>query len=503
MRGVLNADDFADRLRRIRADYEGIYQLSIKKIRQQFANNLTGKVPPDVDSLLEAHLRQYFINGFLKALNWRFGVSPDEGLPNLIPEAPIQSTFEGTTRFLDYLGMDGVLGKALLIVETKRPSSSLPVPRNNEIIEEESIANLISKALAGKSKVRGVTQDWQEWLQTLRDYVQSVKDQSQEAPKRVVLTNGEWLILFADPEDAFLSTNPTSAKIRVYKDCNRIEECAAEICGLLEYQKVVGRTPALEVGQVAFHIQPTLVDTAMYGLRLLYIEKPDFWNPLPIITVLPVVFIRSKVGVWFRIENRTDGINLPHKSEQIPEHLKSVQEQAFQLLNDINHKLNINLIPDSLTNHYSSEERFNELKAIFKLPGILGKYEEYLIVTGDNTHYLKEEPTVTNCPYHSWQNSFQEKCSTTSVVRPTINNPRTLFVSGTLHHCSHKDIFSAKSSQITPNNRERCGNRSGEDYEAFCEIWRFEEHLCCRVCVFEKVCTKAEVFTQLPCKSID
>ena len=34
----------------------------------------------------------------------------------------------------------------------------------------------------------------------------------------------------------------------------------------------------------------------------------------------------------------------------------------------------------------------------------------------------------------------------------------------------------------------------------FCEIGRFEWHLCCRTCAFEEVCTKAEVF-HLPCQN--
>jgi len=39
---------------------------------------------------------------------------------------------------------------------------------------------------------------------------------------------------------------------------------------------------------------------------------------------------------------------------------------------------------------------------------------------------------------------------------------------------------------------------SGEEGQAFCEIWCFEQHLCCRTCVFEEVCAKSEVF-RLPC----
>ena len=58
----------------------------------------------------------------------------------------------------------------------------------------------------------------------------------------------------------------------------------------------------------------------------------------------------------------------------------------------------------------------------------------------------------------------------------------------------------AKSCRITLENRDRCGSRSSGEQGAFCEIWRFEQHLCCRTCAFEDVCTKAEVFQGLPCK---
>jgi hypothetical protein len=35
----------------------------------------------------------------------------------------------------------------------------------------------------------------------------------------------------------------------------------------------------------------------------------------------------------------------------------------------------------------------------------------------------------------------------------------------------------------------------------FCEIFSFEEYLCCRVCAFEEVCTKAPAF-RLPCERL-
>ena len=75
---------------------------------------------------------------------------------------------------------------------------------------------------------------------------------------------------------------------------------------------------------------------------------------------------------------------------------------------------------------------------------------------------------------------------------------RVYIVSGEIYHCAHRDVCSAKASQITVGNRGQCGPRSGQEGQAFCEIWRFEQYLCCRACVFGEVCIKAPAF-RLPC----
>lgn len=131
-----------------------------------------------------------------------------------------------------------------------------------------------------------------------------------------------------------------------------------------------------------------------------------------------------------------------------------------------------------MADHYADQDLFNELPTVSKLDRI--KYEEFLIVTGKNTHYLLKEPTVLNCPYHDWDNSDAEGIAIghSPIKRPRVKDPRTIFVSSEQHHCSHRDVQSAKSSQITSANRDRCGQRSGKDNSAFCEIWQFEEHLC-------------------------
>lgn len=126
MSRVRNSYEFLRRLRGISGAYDQLFRPRIDKIRNQFSRTPLGAVPPDVDESLEAHSRAYFVNGFLAALNWRLDVTPEDGLPNLIPEAPVSSSETGRRRFLDYLGFERGTTRPLLVVETKRPSAPLP-----------------------------------------------------------------------------------------------------------------------------------------------------------------------------------------------------------------------------------------------------------------------------------------------------------------------------------------------------------------------------------------
>lgn len=503
MKRVRNSDNFSTRICSIHDEYNYTYQPRIEAIRKQYA------VEPELiklekekllDNSLEHHTRQYVVDHFLKALNWHF----ETDLPNLVAEAPVYSIGEKTTRFLDYLGVDKHRQKSLLIVETKRPNSKLPLPKGNRTGKPprgESYESLISSSLSDNNQL---TEEWQDWLKTLRDYSQSIKVGSGQSPKRVVITNGDWLILFADPENAFSSQFPNQNNIFVYENWSKIEEKSGEIFGLLEYYEILGIAPSLSLGEINFHLNPEKLDRAMFGVRLMYLEDPDFYlDSSPRIKVVPIIFIRSINGVWFRIEAQNPNhIKLiPTDSDDLEQHLTEFELLAFDLLNKINEKLETYLTCSSLSEHYDNPNLFSELTSVTKINN--SQCEEFLIVTGKSTHYLLRESTIPNCPYHYWDKSNMEGCATGThpVKNSKISNPRTIFKTDIEHHCSHRDIMTAKSSKITIENRDRCGSRSSENQGAFCEILKFEEHLCCRTCAFEEVCTKAEVFRILPCKN--
>jgi hypothetical protein len=492
---VPNAYEFLRRFRKACDDYNRLFEPRIAKVRAEYAKSPVGKPPPSVDESLEAHIRVYVVNALLAALNWRLDAKPEDGLPNLIPEAPIASEEKGTTRFLDYLGFERQTNSPLLIVETKRPSSVLPQPMTP--FDSSSDPEIISRGLAGEPLMG----QWSEWLASLRDYARSVHAKARQTPRRVVLTNGKWLVLFLEPDDAFVKEPPPKPnRILVFPYRSDIEQSDielryTELFRHLEYGIVSREMSGLTPGELPLHVARDAIDRIMHGLRLRYIEQPGIYQPSPVIKVAPVIFLRSRYGTWLRVETPPGDYEVPHQPGRILQHLTKVQKAATDLLCQTNNALGTRLQPSPLAKHYENEESFDLVRGIVEC-----SEDEFLVVTGDKTHYLLPESSVPQCLHHDWgqSNIAGVACNPGPIMGRSIE-PRAFFISSEVHHCAHRDVAAAKASQITAENRMRCGARSGQDGQAFCEIWRFESHLCCRTCAFEEVCTKAEVF-HLPCQ---
>jgi hypothetical protein len=328
----------------------------------------------------------------------------------------------------------------------------------------------------------------------------SIHRKTGQVPKRVVMTNGEWLILFLEPVEAFLNDDdhpcPPEA-ILVYPNASDIANRSAELYRALEHQHVLDEVPFLAPAELPFHVTGPSVRFAMHGLRLRYEQSHALKTPSPIIHVAPVVILRTELGATIRVEKPHEQFELPHAPGQLGAHLAAVGDAAQGLLHDISERLERPLVPTLLDDHFQDPDSFAAQKAVAR-----SSDDEYFIVTGQHTHYLLAEPSVPDCPHHEWG-----KSNAAGVGAPpgpiTVSNvkERSFFPSGERHHCAHGNVLLAKSSEITAENRARCGPRSGEDGEAFCEIWGFEQRLCCRTCAFERVCTNVHVF-QLPCQAL-
>ena len=485
MSRVRNANEFLLKFRKIQQGYRKLFAPRIKSVRLKYTGT---PLENDSNNILEHHGREYVVNAVLAALNWRMDRNPQDDLPNLLPEASVRSHRTNTIRRLDYLGLEKDTDKPLLIVETKRPSTRLPYLHG-----ASSHSEVIVQGLKGHE----LGSEWDGWLTDVKDYVCSVHNQTQNLPRRVVITNGDWLVLFLDPSNSFLEPGTfDSASVIVFTDSSDIERRYSELFNNLEFGSVLDKIRPLTLGELAFHIEGSALERVMHGLRLRYIDQPGIFNPKPIIKVAPVLFLRSIYGSWLHVENPPAEYEIPHARDKLQEHLEDLESAGRDLLKEVNRRLGIALQPSALSKHYDDEDTFNTLHSIVECSN-----DEYKIVTGDETHYLLQRPSILDCPYHDWSDcNAQNVASGSSPIVKRSIEPRSFFMSGETHHCAHKDVNSAKAAPITNTNSTRCGRRSGQDRDAFCEIWRFEEHLCCRTCAFEEVCTKTDVF-QLPCGS--
>lgn len=486
----LHAGQFRDRFASLRVDYEQWYRKDIERIRVANSNNPTGKPPQLIDYCLEYHARTYIINGMFEALNWPLQCK--DGLPALIPEAPVESLEKGTRRFLDYFGLSLTTRKPLIVIEAKRPYLQLPSDNN--------LPERITAGIKGDS----IGSEWNEILSTLGDYIHSTAVHYSYAPLRAVITNGSWLILFLNPAQTFVNGNPDPGDIIVYIDHDEICKKAAEVWQYLEYSNIAGNTEtrSYSVGDLPFCIDASKIKTITLGLRLVYGNTPTQRKAKPHINILPVVLIASQDNVWIYVkDNHHDGFDLPHKYQQLADHLHDVNVYSLELLTEVAQTLQLQINLSPITAHYKQEEgmfsKFRGVNDITAYPN--DGTQRFILVTGATSHFLSETPSVVDCKYHVWNNARAEGAAALDgpVVMASLS-PKSFFEDNLAHHCTHTAVYAAKTSQLNQENRQKCGCRSNPDGAAFCEIIQFEEFLCCRTCVFESICTNVALF-HLPC----
>jgi hypothetical protein len=500
---VNNATEGLQLFRNELRKFSQYYKPRIEQLRHEYSENPLNQAPPRLDDLLEAHGRKYLIDRLLLSLNWNIVLEDDAEATNLVPEAPIGSVGHGTTRYLDYFGFEHETDQALLIVEAKRPGSPLPRLKNKPARKSETLPNLdVAEAILAGLKGEQLLYEWGEWLDTLKDYFQRVQQRADSPPRRVVITDGDWCIIFREPETTLLYPSRSICDhISVYLPSGSSEIGAVfesnfnEIFGCLEYRCLARQIRSLTIGELNFHVPPGARTTMIRALHLKYNELENlYYAASPRIEVSPLLFLRVEGREWLRIEARAPE-DVPTSEEKLIDHIDSVRAKAEQLTDAVKERLQVEPTWLSIDDHFADQASFNLLRGVSE-----SRTNEFVLITGKETHFLRKQPTVKACPFHDWQKIrvISERRPTDAPLSAPSTDQRAFFPTPGSHHCAHQHVYMAKSSQITEANRLDCGPRSGENHAAFCEIFPFERHLCCRTCVFEEVCTKASAF-HLPC----
>jgi hypothetical protein len=490
-----NAGEFRDAFWKIREEFRKRHERRLQHIAAVYAR----EEAEANRRILEHGLRVYLLDGFLDTLNWNLFGGDFTG-PTLFPEVSVESLQTRTVRRMDYLGVQCDTERPLLNIEAKRPS---PLPRgvdwnggapSNAIKQDfvEKVSRAMVHVRSNRPQDSDIGSDWWDSLATLRDYARSVHARVGSAPRRSAMSDGNWLLIFTDPQRSFVEDDPDAALLQVFF-LDYLDTDFADVFNLLEYQRVLGDTGSLSPAQVPFHVKAEQIGHALHGVRILRTRKPSIFRAAPQILVQPLLFLRTLAGGWFTIEDRTE-FTLPADHATLPQHLEEVQSKAAALLDEVGQRLGMNLTVGTLEDHYANGTDFAALPGVRRERA--GEEQQYLVVTGRASHYLQLYPTVENCPYHEWL----PDTGTLSKIHVSTITPPAHFPAGADHHCAHRDVSDIKAGQITDQNLASIGPRSPSSGGAFCEIWTFEQFLCCRTCVFQTVCSQSTVF-HLPCRS--
>jgi hypothetical protein len=490
----LSANDFRTAFRGITAKYRERFEPQIADLRAKYANPT--RQDPRLEQALESHVRTYLIDGMLSALRWVIVPSAPDEIENMIPEAQVDPV-KGARRFMDYLGYEHGVDEPLLVVEAKRPTD-FPIPANGSM---ETASALMSKWLANPDTAPA---SWNEWLPSVRDYVQSVALRTGRFPVRAAITDGNWLVIFERPEDSFAQGGKLNPDfIHVFTSAEEIIERYNRVFELLDEREVSRKAKALPPGAIRGAVDPNRVVSLLHGLRLRYTSSETVGQPVPTITVMAAILLRSDAGSWFKVAHGvidTESIRfLPYRYEALTEHLEVVRIDAERLLQRVQHWLGRPLQPATLLHHYA-DDAFEGMHGIEEIPGREG---DFWIVTGQATHFLLSAPQEIVCPFHDFgpARELQRQALESPLINPSIKGPRAFFTNGKAHHCCNEDVSAARHVLIEEQNIERCGTRSGRNKDVFCEIAPVEELLCCRLCAFQQVCSSSDILI-LPCTAV-
>lgn len=445
--------------------------------------------------LLERPTRRFLIDRMLRALGW------DPGNPgDVIEEA--RSWIDIDRLYFDYLGLDPDTQRPVIMVEAKGFDAELPRAPREQTLDARGIAQLVQAALsdikAGKASV-AVLAKWREWLKDLHDYVHSLSKENRSSLRRVVSSAGQWLIVFEDPEDAFVKDGPpNSALIHCFVSIDDILERHALVRRLLNRSRLVDTLGvALSLPEALAVLRPNDIGALFRGFVLVTRESGSSRRPYPTRTVIPAVIVISSGRPFAVLNDQAAPQEEPRDPQQLPQFLAdlSTRAEAFergflQMLG----RPNILAQPLSGFTGFSPDLGRNDpvptdiagdagggaiaarIRPVKFVIDVGRAHSEYIVVTGHDWFFKSAVPDGPACPFHEWPNARKQGVSAND---PISEYSETTFTQSGEHlHCAHDNLRGMRDER--------------------CHVDAFDSHLCCRACVFAASCWTTDA-NRLPC----
>jgi len=258
------------------------FKEKLQEVASAFRASLEAAVPAyagaEFSEPLEHVTRRHLIDIILIALGWNL----DRQGRDILEEAQAKGE---TTLFLDYLGVNPDSRAPLLIVEAKAKEKSFVTP-SPATIDRSGARNamdggpsLIARAVDHVNKGEAassspVTLEWTRWIAKLRDYVKTVHENSGYCAQRVVITSGQWLVIFYNPAAAFLEDGAATDSGVLCFSGDELLERSDQIHDLLARETLIRDPPErLRPTQLTAYLAPS--DVAHVFCALWIVHRVD------------------------------------------------------------------------------------------------------------------------------------------------------------------------------------------------------------------------------------
>lgn len=220
---------------------EAAFQRGVAELLERFQRTVADDAPEPYagagpDQLLEHTTRIHFLDSLAELLGWRLGLGGD-----MAQEARLKN---GTTTFMDYLGVAADTNAPVLLIEAKAWDKPLITPKAATSFDR---AGLIAQAVdhwrdGGNRATSPAMGDWHDYVEQVGNYVKGLWDRHGHPLPCAVITSGQWLVVFTKPMVTFVHGPATASDIKIFQKEDYRSQ-ALKLYSLLSKKSLCVETP--------------------------------------------------------------------------------------------------------------------------------------------------------------------------------------------------------------------------------------------------------------------